>query len=76
MKIAHGSDAPKTWSDINCNLSKVPYVCTMHALCEFDPSKENPSTGNPSTEMSTTEDTTTENATSEGTTTEGMPIKS
>ena len=77
-----------TWADKDCNTVRVqnpnyPWV-SMHALCEFDPSKVCPSTEGPLTESSplegitternTTEATTTEDATAEGTTTAGQSI--
>ena len=62
-----GFDRADTWSDIDCNSTKGYHSwisIEMHALCEFDRSRESPST-----ESSTTEDTTTGNATTEGTST-------
>ena len=38
-------DWEDTWSDIDCNSNKGYYTwISMHAICEFDPSKESPST--------------------------------
>jgi len=63
-----------TWSDVGCNTVRVqnpnyPYF-TLHALCEFDPSKVSPSTESPLTETSPLYGTTTESNTTEANTTE------
>ena len=44
-----------TWSDIFCNSTDGFYTwISMHALCEFDPSKKSPSAESPSTEDTST----------------------
>ena len=55
-----------TWYDIDCNSDTRFPGTPVHAICEFDPSKENPSTESSST-ANTTEDTTAESTTTEGT---------
>ena len=62
-----------TWSDIFCNSTAGYHTwISMHALCEFDPSKECPSTEGTTTKDDTT---TTEDATTEGSTTEGASTR-
>ena len=55
-----------TWFDVNCHsdTQNPSSLWTMHALCEFDPSKESTPTGSPSTEGTRTGNTSTEGASS------------
>ena len=58
LRIGNTSSWKDMWSDVDCNVHQIiqgtfpapPQLVSLHALCEFDPSKENPSRVDASTD--------------------------
>ena len=58
LRTGNTSSWKDMWSDVDCNVHQIiqgtfpapPQLVSLHALCEFDPSKENPSRVDASTD--------------------------